>query len=403
MATITQRGNSYRIRVSVGYDKDCKQIIRSMTWKPDAGMTKRQIEKELNRQATLFEEQCKQTAEPDPEEKRQVTFKELAEEYLTEQERTHTIKVSSLERLKSCRELTYKAIGNLFVDKIRLRDIQDFIFALSEKGISGKPLSEKSQKHYLTFISDVMNYAIMQEIIIHNPCRNVKPVKTEKKEKQVYTMDELSAILNRITLKAPTDYRLFYALAIYTGMRRGELLGLEWKDVDYKTGVLSIVRTSNYRNGNTGTYTGTPKTKGSTRFIHLTDELLTLFRDYKAEQDAQSIKCGDQWTDCDRVFITWNGQPMHPNTPYTWLQRFCESEGLTFHGIHAFRHAFATSAITSGKVDIKTISAILGHTQTSTTLNIYAHEIAKANATAIDTIADIIHSELDREKQPISK
>ena len=168
MATITKRGNSYRIRVSVGYDKDCKQIIRSMTWKPDAGMTKRQIEKELNRQATLFEEQCKQTAEPDPEEKRQVTFKELAEEYLTEQERTHTIKVSSLERLKSCRELTYKAIGNLFVDKIRLRDIQDFIFALSEKGISGKPLSEKSQKQYLTFISDVMNYAIIQEIIIHN-------------------------------------------------------------------------------------------------------------------------------------------------------------------------------------------------------------------------------------------
>ena len=66
MATITQRGNSYRIRVSVGYDKDCKQIIRSMTWKPDAGMTKRQIEKELNRQATLFEEQeifKKRTAE----------------------------------------------------------------------------------------------------------------------------------------------------------------------------------------------------------------------------------------------------------------------------------------------------------------------------------------------------
>ena len=73
---------------------------------------------------------------------------------------------------------------------------------------------------------------------------------------------------------------------------------------------------------------------------------------------------------------------------------------MTFHGIHAFRHAFATSAITSGKVDIKTISAILGHTQTSTTLNIYAHEIAKANATAIDTIEDIIHSKLDREKQP---
>ena len=398
MATITQRGNGYRIKVSLGYDKDYKQIIKSMTWHPDAGMTKRQIEKELNRQATLFEERCKAQAngKEQDEPTRRATFMELGEEWLDKVERTHEIKISSIERMKSCRELVYQAIGKMYVDKLRLRDLQDFVFTLAEKGKSGKPLSEKSQKHYLTFISDVMNYAIEQEMIAHNPCRNVKVVKTEKKEKQVYTMEELIAILEKLTLKAPTDYKLFFTLAIYTGMRRGELLGLEWKDVDYKTGVLSIIRTSNYRNGNTGTYTGTPKTKGSTRFIHLTDELLTLFRDYKVEQDAQSIKCGDQWTDYDRIFTTWNGEPMHPNTPYTWLQRFCDAEGLTFHGIHAFRHAFATNAITSGKIDIKTVSAILGHSQTSTTLNIYAHEIAKTNAAAIDTIADIIHAEQSR-------
>ena len=69
MATITQRGNSYRIRVSVGYDKDCKQIIRSMTWKPDAGMTKRQIEKELNRQATLFENSANRRQSQTPKKK----------------------------------------------------------------------------------------------------------------------------------------------------------------------------------------------------------------------------------------------------------------------------------------------------------------------------------------------
>ena len=69
MATITQRGNSYRIRVSVGYDKDCKQIIRSMTWKPDAGMTKRQIEKELNRQATLNSANRRQSQTPKKKDK----------------------------------------------------------------------------------------------------------------------------------------------------------------------------------------------------------------------------------------------------------------------------------------------------------------------------------------------
>ena len=90
---------------------------------------------------------------------------------------------------------------------------------------------------------------------------------------------------------------------------------------------------------------------------------------------------------------------MHPNTAYTWLQRFCESEDLAFYGIHAFRHSFATAAaITSGKVDIKTVSAILGHSQTSTTLNIYAHEIAKTNAAAMNVIADIIHDEQSKKK-----
>ena len=398
MATITKRGTGYRIKVSLGYDKDYKQIIKSMTWHPDAGMTKRQIEKELNRQTILFEEQCKAQAngKEQDEPTRRATFMELGEEWLDKVERTHEIKISSIERMKSCRELVYQAIGKMYVDKLRLRDLQDFVFALAEKGKSGKPLSEKSQKHYLTFISDVMNYAIEQEMITHNPCRNVKVVKTEKKEKQVYTMDELIAILEKLTLKAPTDYKLFFTLAIYTGMRRGELLGLEWKDIDYQSGVLSIVRTSNYRNATTGTYAGTPKTKASCRYIKLSRELLTMFQAYHAEQEEQIVKCGDQWQDYDRIFTTWNGEPMHPNTPYTWLQRFCDAEGLTFHGIHAFRHAFATNAITSGKIDIKTVSAILGHSQTSTTLNIYAHEIAKTNAAAIDTIADIIRAEQSR-------
>ncbi len=173
-------------------------------------------------------------------------------------------------------------------------------------------------------------YAIEQEMITHNPCRNVKVVKTEKKEKQVYTMEELIAILEKLTLKAPTDYKLFFSLAIYTGMRRGELLGLEWKDIDYHSGVLSIVRTSNYRNATTGTYAGTPKTKASCRYIKLSRELLTMFEAYHTEQEEQSVKCGDQWQDYDRIFTTWNGEPMHPNTPYTWLQRFCDAEGLVF-------------------------------------------------------------------------
>ena len=394
MATITKRNESYRIKVSLGYDSGGKQIIKSMTWKPEAGMTKRQIEKELNRQATLFEEQCKQINLTI----RRMTFRSIAEEWINTVESTHELKIASIERLKSCREFVYSRIGNQYVDRISFRELQQLVIELSQKGTKGKGLSEKSQKHYFNFISDVMNYAIKCEMITENPCKNVKAVKTEKKEKQIYSLEEEIALLERLAEKAPTDYKLFFTLCAYTGMRRGELLGLEWKDIDFESGVLSIVRTSNYRNSNTGTYTSTPKTKASCRFIKLSEEILSLFKSYKSEQDEQCIKCGDQWHESDRIFISWNGEPMHPNTAYTWLQRFCESEDLAFYGIHAFRHSFATAAITSGKIDIKTVSAILGHSQTSTTLNIYAHEIAKTNAAAMNIIADIIHDEQSKKK-----
>ena len=86
---------------------------------------------------------------------------------------------------------------------------------------------------------------------------------------------------------------------------------------------------------------------------------------------------------------------MHPNTPYTWLQRFCEAEGLQFKGLHSFRHSMATQAITNG-VDIKTVSAILGHSQTSTTLNIYTHAVQQTNVKALNILAELIDGDDDR-------
>ena len=80
---------------------------------------------------------------------------------------------------------------------------------------------------------------------------------------------------------------------------------------------------------------------------------------------------------------------MHPNTPYNWLKRFCGSEGIEFKGLHSFRNTVATEAIANG-VDIKTVSSILGHSQTSTTLNIYAHTVQRANTKALNLMADLL-------------
>ena len=396
MANITKKTNKsgevvYRIRVSNGYSPDGKQRMKSMTWKPDAGMTQRQIEKELNRQVILFESQV----ENEVTFQKRVKFSTLADEWLESVTLCKSLNISTIERMKSCKERTYKALGNYYVDAIDFRMIKNFIFPLANDGVNkttGKGLSEKTQKHYLTFVSDVMKYAMLCNIVTKNPCQGVPVVKTGHQEREPYTIEEEIALIERLK-EAPVNYRVFFYFMIYGGLRRSEVCGLEWKDIDFNTGVCSIVRTSQYRGKNTGVYTSTPKTKSSQRSLKLPQEVLTELRKLKFENNAQRVNCGDQWVETDRLFIQWNGEAMHPNTPYWWLQKFCEKENLPFKGVHAFRHSFATQAILNAKVDVKTVSAILGHAQTSTTLEIYAHAFQEANAQALDSVANLFRKE----------
>lgn len=255
---------------------------------------------------------------------------------------------------------------------------------------TGKGLSSKPQKNYLSFISDVMLYAKKCGLIDANPCKDITVSKEVKKEKDIYSLEEAKELLAKIDKKAPTDYKLFFNLLAYTGIRRGEALGLEYKDFDFEKNVFVIRRTSNYRTGY-GIYTDTPKTESSYRLIYLTDIIKELVRQLRCEQIEQADKCGDLWVDSDRLFITWRGEPMHPNTPYTWLQRFCKEEKLPFKGLHSFRHFVATQALVNG-VDIKSVSNMLGHSQTSTTLNIYAHAVMQNNKIPLSKIESLLNS-----------
>ncbi len=398
MATIQKRKNksgglSFLIKVSLGYDINDKQIIKSMTWKPETSMTIRQAEKEANRQAVLFEDKCKSSNLTN----KSVRFQQLANEWLEYVETTQKMKPSTIVRLKTLRERTYKAIGNIYVDNLTYRQIQSFIISLSRDGTNqktGKGLSQKTQRHYLSFISDVMRYAKKCGLILNNPCVDISTVKTDKKEKDIYSLEELKTLLKRIDSKAATNYKVLFSILGYCGLRRGEVLGLEYKDIDFHSGVVSIVRTSNYQTG-LGVYTSTPKTKSSCRKILLQPNILDLIKQLKTEQHAKAIKCGDLWNETDRLFVTWCGKPMHPNTPYTWLKRFCEEENLPFKGLHSFRHTVATQAIIGGQ-NYKSVSSILGHSQTSTTMNIYAHATQESNMEVFNCIADLINTNVEK-------
>lgn len=395
MATIQKRLNksgkvSYLIKVSMGYDDFGKQRTKSFTYKPARDMSERQGFKEAQKQAILFEEQCKALGL----QCKRTKFRVLADEWIELMESTNEMKSGTVTRMKTLKARTYEALGDIYVDKITYRQIQNFIISLSKDGVNkttGKGLSQKSQKHYLTFISDVMKYAMTHGYISANPCKDIITSKTPQKEKDIYSLEELQTMLKKINGKASTDYKVFFNLLAYCGLRRGEALGIEYKDVDFRNNTVSIVRTSNYTSGK-GVYTDTPKTKSSYRQLQLQPFLIELIKELRKEQQAVAKQLGDLWVENDRLFITWDGKPMHPNTPYTWLERFCKSEGIAFKGLHSFRHSVATQAITNG-VDIKTVSSVLGHSQTSTTLNIYTHAVQKTNVQALNIMADLLKNE----------
>ena len=401
MASISKHTNKkgetvYRIRVSGGYLNGVQQV-KSITWKASEGMTKRDITKAIDNQIMLLEN----AVETDQDVDFHISFQKLADEWLDLMEQTQQVKLSTLVRLKNLKERTYAAMGSMHVNQIGYRHIQKFIVSLSKDGVNQKTgggLSEKTQRHYLSFISDIMKYAIKCGIISDNPCKNVITVKTGKKERNPYTLEEEVVLLDCLQRKAPADFSLLFSIMIYSGLRRGEVLGLEWKDIDLSTGKCTIVRTSQYRNKSTGVYTTTPKSKESARTLIFPAPLLQQIRAYKLDQNTRRVQCGEQWIDNDRLFTVQNGEPMNPNQAYTWLRAFCKAEDLPFKGLHSFRHAFATQAITSGQIDIKTVSAILGHSQVSTTLNIYTHEVSEANARALNVVSDMI---ADQQKKAV--
>ena len=166
------------------------------------------------------------------------------------------------------------------------------------------------------------------------------------------------------------------------------MLGLEWKDIDFETGIVHIQRTSNYTKAK-GIYTDTTKTETSVRFIKLPPEVLEILEQFRAEQEKEKDRLGSKWIENDRLFTKWNGMPMNPQTPYGWLKEFCEEHDFPFYGIHQFRHLHASLLIGAG-IDPTTVSGILGHSQVSTSLNIYGHMFRENQIKACNAVAEAL-------------
>ncbi len=150
-------------------------------------------------------------------------------------------------------------------------------------------------------------------MVADNPCKKVTIPKGEVKEKPIYSQEEMAQLLTAINGE-PTKYRAFFFLIAYSSFRRSEMLGLEWKDIDFENDIISVKRTSNYTSER-GIYTDTTKTKRSKRVLKISPYIMNIFRELKDEQDEEAFRLGDKWVESDRLFVKWDRSPMKDSCP----------------------------------------------------------------------------------------
>ena len=380
MATIQKRGDTYRITASDGYDSTGKQMRKSTTYKPARGMTEKQVEKELGRQAVLFEELVKNGAYL----KSNMKFCDLADLWFNEHAEKQLARKTVHEYRKQWKRIA-PALGHFRLERLKPIHFQKFYNTLQEDGMNkktGGKLSPSTIRRYHALMSSMFSMAILWGILSVNPLR-VKPPKLVQKEAVYLDETQAAALLDALESE-PLPYKAMIYILLYTGVRKGELLGLEWKDIDFDKSLIHIMRASQYI-PEQGIITKEPKNKTSQRVIKVPDFIFDMLRLLRHEQLVERMAMGDKWQDRDRLFTMWDGSPIHPDTLPRWFANFLKANDLPYINIHGLRHTCASLMIAS-HVDIRTVANRLGHAMPSTTTNIYAHAIRSADEAAAEAI-----------------
>ncbi|MBR3105633.1 MAG: site-specific integrase [Clostridia bacterium] len=186
-----------------------------------------------------------------------------------------------------------------------------------------------------------------------------------------------------------TQWRLFFYMAIYTGMRPGKLIGLNWQDIDGN--VLTVRAGAVYVNGKGNIRTDRPKTQKSIRMIDLPPTIMTILQQHRKEQAEYRLGFGGNWPEPDAVFTGALGYRLNISSPTQKFQKIVKEYGLRPITLYGLRHTAATIMIAQG-LNARDVAARLGHAQTSTTLNIYAHAFMDANTRATNAIAEALEN-----------
>lgn len=450
MANIKRRGNSYSIRVSAGYDTTGKQIVKSMTWKIPTGMSDKKAEKEANHVAALFEEQVRTGQTAERKIKFADFADKWFSDYADTQLRPKTIAryKGLMERINPALGHIYldkirpTHLTAFYKELSLVRKVPDYVVNMDLKAymkankitqvalateagictgtvksiISGNNVAEETAKkiaaalkmdmdklftptgdpeplsgqtilHYHRLISVILQTAVEWQYIPANPAERVKPPKASYQEAE-YLDDKQAIRLLELLEPQPIYYKTAVEVLLFTGMRRGELMGLEWQDINFDNQTITIQRSLQYL-PDVGLFRDETKTKSSNRVIKVASSAMNSLRLYRAWQRKTFLRIGQPWRESSQVFVTQNGTPMHPDTLTSWFGDFIKNTDLPQIHIHSLRHTNATLQIANG-VSVTTVAGNLGHSNANTTTKVYAHSIKSAQAAAAEMMDSIL-------------
>ncbi len=257
---------------------------------------------------------------------------------------------------------------------------------MARDGSRGRPLSAKTVRYIHTIVHKSLSDAVDAGVVPNNVADRAKPPRPDRRsstEIQCWEAGELARFLDHA---AGTRLAAAWRLAAMTGMRRGEVLGLRWTDIDLDAGRLAVrqaVVSVAY-----AVLHSTPKSHQA-RVIDLDPETVRQLRAHRHSQQLERAQWGPDYRDKDLVIAKENGEPVHPDSLSQAFERLVRNAGLRRIRLHDLRHTHATLAVKAG-VPVKVISERLGHESPAFTLKQYAHVLPGMQAEAVGQIAALV-------------
>ncbi len=360
----------YEISVSRGRGKS--RLTRR--WYPPEGWSRKAIERELAAVAAEFErqsdageivsraEQRERAAQETAEAAKILTLRQYGERVFMPS-KTITMSENSRANYQSYLDKKiYPAIGDMKLPEITPAQITALLLDLQTEGKAHGTVVK-----VYTILHGLFKMAYLGDMIDRNPMDKVerpKPRKDEVKatEPSAYTAAEVQQIMSCLE-QEPLKWRTLIHLLIDTGIRRGECCALQWKNIDFQRGAITIAGNLCYTKQK-GIYLDTPK-NGHTRTVYIGADTIALLRQLRKEQAAKAIST---WVFTQEA----SAEPMHPQSPTRYLKKLSRRYGIPDLHPHKLRHTFASVAITSG-ADIASVSEALGHSDKAVTLRMYTH------------------------------